>query len=352
MKDYIFYFSIYTLLSTTLLTAQPVKKIPTQDDVVKHGALRYFKRLPVEGWDRLLHLAKMGSFELMLHQHKTKPHASPFRIFHSTSDRRLPTALWSLAMTNNSYEYNDVLVVKYGLCAGLTSVTRKIQMLAHFDPGNRARQSVPNKNNSQAYFKFMKSKIDDMLSHNKMVIFPYIKNMEELTSDPLLTNYFKEHIVRQWELVNINFLQGLFQGFAGIILKMNKETTLKNIETLKSYLALGFNPIIFIPAPNQKILSTDQWVHTLQVTKIVKNANAITLEVFDPNLDDPQFSELLNVFDDGSIYYGNRKIAGIYPLKWDTYEIADIIEKNLEFCIARPGFCTTKPKQINQAILK
>ncbi len=250
------------------------------------------------------------------------------------------------------YSMIHVMRLDYGLCSGLTMVTRKLQMLAHFDPTNKEKQKVPEKTDAVAWFNFMKVKIDDMITHNKMVIIPNMSNIEELSSDPLLANYFKEHIIRQWELVNINFLQGAFQGYAGTVLKMKKDTVRKNIEILKSYLELGINPLIFIPAPSQKLFSTDQWIHTLQVTKIIKNSNAITLEVLDPNVEDPQFSDLLNIFDNGSIMFGDKEIAGIYPLKWDTYEVADMIEKNLDFCHARPGFCTTKPKQNNQAILK
>lgn len=342
------------IATSSILSAQTLKNlpIPTQDDVIKHGALSYFTRLPVEGWERLLHLAHMGTFDLMLNQHKTKPNLSPFRIFNSTANRRQPSDAWSLFMTNDRAEYNEVLTVKYGLCSGLTMVSRKLQMLAHFDPSNKERQNVPNKLNKEAWFNFMKIKLDDMITNNKMVIIPNMHSIEELTSDPLLTNYIKEHIVRQWELVNINVLQGLFQGYAGTIFKMKKETILKNIKTLKSYLALGFNPIVFIPAPNQKIFSNDQWIHTLQVTKITENLNAISLEVWDPNLENPLYSNSINIFPNGEIMFGNKEIGGIYPIQWDTYEIADMIEKNLDFCISRPGFCTTKPKQTTQAILK
>lgn len=337
-------FTFATLLLSSSSWGQNIGKVPTQDDIIKNGAIRYFKRLPIEGWSRLLHLAGMGTFDLMLHQHRTKPQASPFRIFNSTVNRRTPSIDWSLDMQNNDSEYKNVVISDYGLCAGLTMTTRKLQLLAHFDPNNLEKQNVPAESNSAAWFQFMKKKIDDMMTYNRMSIIPNFTNIRELTAHPLLERYFKEHIVRQWELVNINFLQGLFQGFGGTARKMTKETTFKNIESLKLQLSLGINPIIFMSALSQKLFSKDAWIHVVQVVKIIRHSSAYTIQIWDPNLENPRYSESLVVNDNGQISFGDKDLAGIYPLTWDTFEIADMIEKNLDFCIARPGFCTTKPQ--------
>ncbi len=326
-----------------MLGAQTFGSIPSQDDIIKHGAIRYFERLPIEGWERLIHLAGMGTYDLFLHHHRTNPQKSPFRIFNSTANRRIPHMDWSLAMKNSDQEYEDILTTNYGLCAGLTVTTRKLQLLAHFDPQNMEKQKVPPESNREAWFQFMKKKIDDMMTHNRMSIIPNFATINEFTANPILEKYFKEHIIRQWELVNINFLQGLFQGFGGTIRTMHKVTTFKNVEFLKQQLSLGINPIIFMSAPNQKLFSKDQWVHVVQVVNIIRNPNATILMVWDPNLDDPKYSNSLIVSDSGKISFGGKELAGIYPLRWDTFEIADMIEKNLEFCIARPGFCTSKP---------
>ena len=326
----------------------PTQKIPTQDDIIKNGVIRYFKRLPVEGWERLFHLSGLGSYNLMLHHHQTNPLASPFRIFNSTSNRRTPSIEWSLSMKNNDYEYEDILIKNYGLCAGLTMTTRKLQLLAHFDPNNLEKQKIPAESNREAWFQFMKKKIDDMMTFNRMSIIPNFANIHEFTAHPFLEHYFKEHIIRQWELVNINFLQGLFQGFGGTLRTMNKETTFNNLESLKVQLSLGINPIIFMAAPSQRLLSKSQWVHVVQVVKIIRHPDAYyAIEIWDPNLDDPRLSKVLKIYDTGEIYFGNKELAGIYPLKWDTFEIADMVEKNLDFCAARPGFCITKPKAVD-----
>lgn len=336
---------IYTLyLSLFFNLISNAAAVPTQDDVVKFGALKYFQRLPHEGWNRLLHLAKLGTFDLILHQHFTNPAASPFRMFHSTAKRRNPSKPWSLNIRNSKDEYKEILEVKYGLCAGLTMVNRKLQLLAHFDPKNIEGQKFPPKKNQKAWFNFMKNKIDDMISYNKMSIIPNFNSIHEFSSDPVISNYLKEHIIRQWELVSVNFLQGLFQGYAGTLVTMKKEVTLQYVKDLEKILSLGINPVVFLSGPSQKMFSTDKWIHMVQVSRIIKNPNSISLEVWDPNVADPKTSSLVNILDDGRIMFGSRLLAGMYPLRWDSYEIADMVEKNLDFCIKRPTFCTTIPK--------
>lgn len=334
-----------SLIASCNVISQVQSTIPSQDQVIKHGALRYFYTLPVNGWEGLKHLMGMGSFDLMMHQHLTSKNRSPFRMFNSTRHRRIPQLQWSLKIKNSEEDFKNVMKLQYGVCAGLTVVTRKLQMLAHFDPQNRMKQKVPSPNNTNEWFQFMKQKIDDVITHNKMTIFPQFSNTLQLTSHPTLLNYFKGHIIRQWELTNINFLQGIFQGYLGSLSPMSYSVTLQNLEKIKATLKLGINPLVFLPALDTKLFSTKKWIHVVQVVKIKRNLNAHTLTIWDPNVEDPSKSTTVNIFDHGQTYFGDTLLSGIYPLIWDNLEIADMIEKNLNFCINRPGFCTTNSPQ-------
>lgn len=332
-------------LNSSLAALSQNKVMPTQDDIIKAGAIRYFKRLPIEGWDRLMHLAKMETFHLLLNRHKTNPRSSPFRIFNFASNRRDANIIWTLPIGNNHSEYSELVKIKYGVCAGLTMTLRKLNLLAHYDPKNKFKQKVPPKSDKQAWFKFMKTKIDDIISYNKMSIIPNYGNLLDFSLEPLIKEYLKEHIIRQWELVNINFLQGIYQGYGGTIRKMSKLQLIENADTLNTQLKLGVNPIIFMSGPSQKLFSTDQWIHVVQVIDITKDrGNNIILKVWDPNLlSQAQNSPKLIISNTGVLTYGGKVLAGLYPLMWDTYEIADMVEKNLDFCADRPRLCTKYP---------
>lgn len=336
--------ALIMLLSSTCVNAQ---MYPTQAQIVKEGTLKYFYSLPKNGWEALLHLMKMGSFDLMLNQHKTVPEKSPFRMFNSTFHRRKPNLAWSLSIKNDEKYFRGIMKLQYGVCAGLTIVTRKLQMLAFFDPQNKFKQIVPNLKGSNEWFNFMKHKIDDVIANNKMTIIPYFHNTLELSNEPRIKRYLKEHIIRQWELANINVLQGVYQGYLGSIRMMDHRTALENIKQLKETLKLGINPIMIMPAPDSKLFSTDKWIHVVQVVDIIKNVNAYTLKIWDPNVDDPNKSADVNIFDNGQMFFEDRALAGIYPIRWDNLEIADMVEKNLQFCIDRPGFCTTFSPWLN-----
>ena len=333
-------------LGSTIVRAQEIPtKIPTQTDIVKKGALHYFTRLPKQGWEKILQIGGFGDFNLWAHEQRTNGDKGPFRMFNSTQRFRVPSDENVLPFVNSASDFEDVLQVEFGVCAGFTVTQRRLVMLMHFDLENKEREFVPNKENDpEGWKKWMRSKIDQVMQL-KMVIVPGFKNLREFASVPEVTRYLKETIVRQWELTNVNVLQGVLQGAVGVRKAMTKDELLKVQEKLSERLKFNYNPVVYLTKQNDNLFSTDQWIHVLQVLSITPKAvdGCYSFKVWDINEQVPTNAlKEVKVDSKGIIQFDGQTLARVIPLIWDDFEIANMINNNLAFCTARPGFCTAK----------
>lgn len=349
------------LVFTTLTVAAVAGPIPTQTQVMKNGALKYFTRLPKNAMKNLLELMNMGTFALLEHEydlHVAQPNVkkNPFRIFGSTASRRKVDPASMYPFVNSAGSFKDTLKVEFGLCAGFSTTIRKFQMLAFFDPTNIEKQDVPNRQTRpKEWLKFMQKKIDSVMDR-RMTVIPGFANLNEFASDPEIAAYIKEQIVLHWEMTNVSILQGVVQGLAGVRHKMTPQEMERLHETLSKRLKMGFNPIVYLHQYNDSLTSRDQWIHVLQVVDISprKNDGSFEATLWDINYKTPETATKKLVFnpnardeDDDKILYDDMLALGnVIPLRWDDLEIADMVEKNLDFCLKRPGFCTENAKPI------
>lgn len=335
-------------------TARAEDPVPTQTQVAKDGAWKYFKNLPRHGWDNFLALIGMDDYQLLRHEHMNRPESSAFRMFKANSVRRQGGLEHTYPFANSKAEFKNLLKVEFGLCAGFTVSLRKFQMLAYFDKNNTERQSVPNATtNPDAWFEFMKEKIDDVMDR-KMVVIPGFANIREFSSHPKIAEYIKKQIIHQWQLTNVNVLQGVFQGMGGTQRRITFDQSKKLHADLSERLKMGFNPIVYLAKKSDTLFSTTQWIHVLQVTGVspMTSDGNFQVRVLDINHVEPAMANRTVYFKSGKPFYeaydgqaaeegvDATELSNVIPLKWDDLEITDMVKQNLEFCIDRPGFCT------------
>ncbi len=355
------------------------KKVPTQTEIAKLGANRYFKNLPQNVGGNLLALLGLNQFPQLQKQHASDPESSPFNIFNATSDRLKPSRDWSFPFYNSREDMAEVVQSEFGFCAGFSTALRKINMMALYDVDNIEGQKVPADGTAE-WFEFYKAKLDAIMAH-KMTIIPGFANTYQMSSHPKLATYIKKIIVQQWNLTNVN----LFQGLAGF-LSVKKKTNLKYMQKVRNELAsritYGYNPIVYLSKYNDKLTSKEQWIHVLQIYEAspIKADGSFTLRAWDINHKAQDAVALITVdknakiimskdveITENSVRIGRstqprteesvqealdtiargNELNNILPLKWDELEIEQMVKKNKDFCSERAAIgsfvCAEKP---------
>jgi hypothetical protein len=315
----------------------------TQAEIAKAGIWKYIEGFPQRFRQHALDLFGLGNFELYENEAEQHPQHSPFRIFDFAQNRIQPSREWSLSFQNNSYQFIEQIDVEWGLCAGVTYLQRRMNMLVHYDFENKWAQSVPDQTvNREMYINYLKSKIDEVMNL-KMTIVPGFHNLYELSSVPEIKTYLKEKVVELWQTENIDILQGVKQG----LLATKKEnlspaemTTL--YENLNTRLNLGYSPIVYLLQHSDHPFKPEgQWIHTLAITRLSKRyrSGGFTFHVWDINEAGEYADSKVIIHKDGHPYYEGRKLGDVELLQWDDLEIAKSIENNVEFCNLHEGIC-------------
>lgn len=312
--------AISKLVNFTLVLAvaipswsQVSSTVPTQTDIVKRGAKAYFPRLGSNLVDNIMSISGLGDFKFYEKIQSENPEKSPFRVFNANNFKRKPQKEWSFAFYNTGFDLKDVVKNEFGFCAGFSTALRKFNMLTYFDPTNTEGQNVPSReSNPTAWFNFYKTKIDAVMA-NQMVVIPNFDHLYELSSDPEIGLYMKQMVVRQWELTNVNLLQGIGDGFLAVTKKMNSQDLNKTYDYLKKRLSYGYNPIVYLAKHDDDLTNSKtakkvdakwynlkqqleklritinemskQWIHVLMITELSDRASdgSFTFKVWDIN---------------------------------------------------------------------
>lgn len=341
----------------------------TQKDLAKEYAKIYLKtnylRAPFITYYQLL-------FQSYLQKQPT--------IFKELGFNELPTYENTIDFLNSSGDFTDIIQkTQYGICMGVTSLMRKINMLAHFDPDNTQNSYVPY--NKKLKIQYYKNLIDKLMT-NQPVIIPEYASAREFTSDINLKNHFKRHALDQWALNNVTLQGGLLQMMRGVSNTMSRSYKIKVYQRLKTRLALGYNPKLFFALKGDIRDVDDMRIHVVQVFKVDEpdEDGNYKIHYWDPNfkfykLDGESETEIpywlemqiktadekLDLTNDKKMAYkfnvartidvnqdqntstGNYKdisYLGIY--KWDDAEIAEILSNYNNFCHLHPDLCQAK----------
>ena len=314
----------------------------TQKDLAKEYAKIYLKYNAIR--TPFIHY-RQNQFQALL---LTQP-----QIFHNLSLNQEPSFENTVDFTNSYYDFYDVIgSTEYGICMGVTSVIRKLNMLAHYDPNNAYQAHIPSEQEKK--LKFYKSIIDNIMA-NKPTIVPGFNSTREFTTNEDLKPYFLKHSLDQWALNNVTLHGGLLQMMAGVARKMTPFYKMSLYHKLKRRLALGYNPKLFFALKGDIREVDEMRIHVVQVFKVDEpdqNGN-YKIHYWDPNYrfrktehNDDNLAYLMRVANiievephglASTSSYDDIGYLGIY--KWDDAEIAEIYDNYQPFCRKYPKLC-------------
>lgn len=339
---------IILIIATITLTSSVLAQIPTQTQVLKEGVFRYFKRLPRSTPSYLLHAMDLGNYHLFTKLHEDyiseQRQSTPFDVFYTHSDKRFPKKENFFSFVNDSYDFKDIVKVEFGLCAGVSILLRRFNMLAYFDQYEQV-ESAPREGSSK-WFSFYKKKIDEIVTEKKPVIIPGFANLLEFSSVPEIKKYIQENVVKEWA----DSASALWRGVSQQLYSVRGTFTKKEANQLYDELsyktqALGYSPIVWLAKPNSNPFSKDQWIHVMQVIEVSEpnRAGAYTIKVWDINnhIGEGAIRDVL-VNAKGEAYFDGFKLAEIEVLHYDDLEISQMIENKLYWCADHRGLCTNQ----------
>ncbi len=336
---------IFALLSVTFVT-QVSAQVPTQTEALRNGVFRYFRNLPRQGASYLMHSLNMGQYDFFRQLHRdyenSRRHNTPFDVFAANTSKRLPTTENAYPFLNNGADFADVIQLEFGVCAGMSLTIRRFNMLAYFD-STMEYEEAPSKDSPQ-WFRFYKEKIDQILSQKKPAIIPGYNNLLELSSEPEIQTYIKQHVVREWADSASALWRGVAQQLYSVTGNFSQREANKLHEEL-SYktLQLGYSPIVWLAKPNSNPFDREQWIHVMQVVEVSPKAadGGYTVKVWDVNKPAPMATEMeIEINGAGEARFGGDLLAEVEVLHFDDFEVAEMISNKLDWCADRPGLCT------------
>ena len=258
--------------------------------------------------------------------------------------------------TNSYYDFYDVIgSTEYGICMGVTSVIRKLNMLAHYDLSNEYKATIPQEHEKK--IEFYKGLIDNIMA-NKPTIIPGFHSTRQFTADEDLRSYFLKHSLDQWALNNVTIHGGLLQMMAGVAREMTPYYKRNLYHKLKRRLELGYNPKLFFALKGDIREIDEMRIHVVQVFKVdeADENGHYRIHYWDPNYEFREtqhenedlaylmrVANIIEVAPDGlasTSNYDDIGYLGIY--KWDDAEIAEIFDNYLPFCRKYPELCNKK----------
>ena len=324
----------FTFLSFSYLAfSQDIStKVPKQGQVVQQGIAYFFKDIPGYLVANLLYQVGMDDWHFFVHEHETRFASSPFRVFNGVANRRTPQQEFHFPFVNSKSSFFEVVELEYGVCSGMTSMLRKMNLLAYFDTKNIFKQNVPAKTNQEQWLKFYIEKLNEVAAL-KPVLIPNFKNLEEFASIPEIRFYLKKLILNQWLNNNVS-IKGLIQ-LAGVRRVFSVEKAEKLFSVLTKRLSLNYNPIVYLAKPNDQLFSADQWIHVLQVVNVSQkdSQGAYTIDLWDVN--EEMASEAVKqviITADGRAFWAGDELSDIQLMPSDDLEMAQIVTHKLAWC--------------------
>ena len=264
-----------------------------------------------------------------------------FDIFKIFKNKRSPKIENDLSFENDEIDFSNLLVSDLGVCMGVTSVIRKFNMLAHFDPKNKLGTKYPIRQiDEKAWFAYFQKLIDRVMA-NIPTVFPEFENLEELSMYGNFYTYLQRHSLDQWALNNLSLRAGVGEMLLSIKNHFSRRKARTLYSQLYQRLKRHYNPKVYLSKPGSFKQSGDIWIHVMQVYKIsnVNKDGSYRIHLWDPNY--PASHELsdaiVDITADGKAIFhdeDNKKsqLSMIDLYRWDDAEIAEILINYKHFC--------------------
>ena len=302
--------------------------VKTQTDLIHEGMKDYFPELVDNIKENIAHLTGMSDFDFFQSMHRENPERSVFRLFKKNSVRNRPQPEWSFSFYNNDRSFGDILKMEFGLCSGMTSTLRRLNMLANFEatPG----ESVPDKKSQKKqWIKYYTSKIDRIVNY-RMTTIDGFNNLYEFTSDPDIQKYIRLEVLEKWKENNVNIIQGGIDGFMSVRQEMDTKDLIELNTELSQRLQYGYNPIVYLSKPGE-LFSKQQWIHVVMVVGVTapKTDGSYTIEIWDSNYPGNKALRTIQVTATQEIIMDDANLNVIKMLRWDDLEIERMIKANV-----------------------
>ena len=326
-----FYKTLVLVLMLFQLPLYSQKRVPSQFELVKKNAFRLSYDIPLHFFNQTKYVSYFDDFHFFEMLYLSKE-ANPFKVFWGSRDSLTPSQARHPSILNSTSQFKDVVKLDFGVCSGVTFFMRKFHQLAYFDPQNKMRQRVPDyKLNRQAWLKFFKSKVIDVMSL-KPAVFPYFKSFNHFSASKDLNIFLKEIILAEWVKKNVS-LAGLLQYLKTRQKRMSYKDIKNLYDSLIFRLSVGYKPIVYLYQYNDKIYNKNAWIHVLNVFKVERNQDdSYSIYMWDVNTKFKNSTRKVIVHPDGSFTGSYQNLAGIYLYPLDELEIADTIKNKLSWC--------------------
>lgn len=301
-------------------------EIPAQRELLK----KYFEFNSLEAPALFSRTAFYDNFYTVLAENKES--ANSFDLFKSREFRHTPNLDFSLAFENHNmgFENPEKKNDQYGYCLGVTTVLRKMNLLAFFDPEKKAV--------SQADYE----KLIDLVMENKPVIIPHFSNLHEFSSTPGIKEYMVKHVLDQWARKNATIYSAIVQMLLGTKRKYSKAEAHKLYGKLKARLDRHYPPRVFLSKKNYegKLLGP-QYIHVMQVFSLseLNDDGSYKIGVWHINKTWDKATYFIEVRADGSAWLETRDLGELDIVPGDDAQIAEMIKYLKPFCLHHQELC-------------
>ncbi len=307
------------------------QSIPTQTEYLTKNLWRLFVDIPTYQIRELNDLAGITRFDFYYQSHLKNKSKSPFHLFKGNKHNLEVSDESSFAFNNTVHEFSDIVRLDFGVCSGMAFLLRKFHRLSYFDPDNLINQNVPTRENHEEWVKFYYKKFKN-IQKNKVEIFPYFKNLNELSSDPVFKDLLKRITLDEWVIRNVN-VSGIKQVLETRKDKLSKKEINKLYKDINQRLNLNYKPIIYLAAKSPTILTKNHSLHVVNVTGIKRDNDNIIIYSWDNNHQYlPKSFKKLIIDNNGEISGDYKEIHRVGLIPHDDFEVAQILRSKISWC--------------------
>lgn len=266
-----------------------------------------------------------------------------FEVFKNNEFRHTPNLEFSLAFENHhmGFEIPDKKNDQYGFCYGVTTVLRKMNLLAFYDPQNILGASVPSRDDKEAWTSFYKGLIDQVM-RNKPVIIPGFSGLHEFSGSLEIKPYLVRHVLNQWGINNASFYSGFGQMLLGVKRSYSQNEANALYDKVKGRIAHHYPPRLFLSKKNyDKPLFGAQYIHVMEAFEISdkKADGSYSIGVWHINNQWDKATYHIEIHADGSAWMEWRDLGELDIVPGDDAEIGEMVKNLKPFCMSHNQLC-------------
>lgn len=223
-----------------------------------------------------------------------------FAIHSESFERMQPnTGEHLLDFLNEKSEFKGFHQRTLGYCYGHTTLQRKFNYLAVFDPDNKYGADIPNVEKERKWKRFYRKRIN-RIKRGKATVIPGFNNLREFCANPIIKKILKEKTVEEWR-DNAARLGGVSLFLKGLN-ELNKKTVDKRVNDIRAALAVNITPKIYMTNSKRPM-----FMHIISVYDVIDDSDGSTRLCI---LDNHQYEDqligcqtYLRIYPDGRMFY-------------------------------------------------